>query len=236
MMNQNGDVDEVPSHLVHGFQTEDEYRKLLKLDPETRTVDPKEIRASTGERKMQWIQAAEKEHDENFRNQNVYTPATPEEIRRHGPALPMKLVYTLKKGVCKVRAVVCGNFEVNATSQVWTAQAEVASLVSAVRLGALRDWKIGSVDVSGAFMYALLPQHMLVVVQPPKFFVEIGIAKEGELWTLHKAVYGLKVAPRAWGIERDDKLRNLSWTHGGTTYMLKQCRTDTQVWKIVAIG
>ena len=88
-------------------------------------------------------------------------------------------------------------------------------------------------DVSGAFMYAPLPEHMLVVVQPPKPFVEQGLAKPGELWTLHRAVYGLKVSPRAWGTCRDESLREMTWKVDGREYILKQCESDTQVWRIV---
>ena len=81
-------------------------------------------------------------------------------------------------------------------------------------------------------MYAPLPESMLVVVQPPKFFVECGLAQPGELWTLHRAVYGLKAAPRAWGLERDSKFRNMSWTANGKEFFLQQCESDSQVWMI----
>ena len=108
--------------------------------------------------------------------------------------------------------MVCGNFEnVDPTQALWTAQAETSSLVAALRLSLLRKWKVGAIDVSGAFMYAPLPQHMLVVVKPPQEFVELGLAKPGELWTLHRAVYGLKVSPRAWGISRDKTFREIRW-------------------------
>ena len=82
-------------------------------------------------------------------------------------------------------------------------------------------------------MYAPLPQHMLVVVKPPAFFVEIGLAQPGEYWTLHKAVYGLRVSPRQWGLYRDETLSKINWSVGTKNYHLVQCSTDTQVWKIV---
>ena len=89
---------------------------------------------------------------------------------------------------------------VNPTLQLWTAQGEVASLIAAVRPAIPQRWQIGAVDVLGAFMYAPLPENMLVVVQPPWFFIDMGLAKPGELWTLCRAEYGLKVSPRAWGL------------------------------------
>ena len=93
----------------------------------------------------------------------------------------MKLVFTMKRGVCKARAVVCGNFERDPTKTVWTAQAEISPLMASLRLSLLREWKVGAVDVSGAFMYAPLPEHMLVLVQPPKFFVDQGLAQPGDM-------------------------------------------------------
>ena len=88
-------------------------------------------------------------------------------------------------------------------------------------------------------MYAPLPEHMLVVVKPPKAFVDQGIATADEYWTLHKAVYGLRISPRAWGTYRDDTLRAITWkaydsqSHKQVTYQLTQGLTDSQVWRIM---
>ena len=100
------------------------------------------------------------------------------------------------------------------TQTFWTAQAETSSLIAALRLSQLRDWEVGAVDVSGAFMYAPLPEHHHVVVRPPRAFVDAGLASPTACWTLHKAVYGLRVSPKAWGVERDSKLSGLRWTAG----------------------
>ena len=116
----------------------------------------------------------EKEHLENFQNRQVYTISTEAEIRQHGTPLPMKIVFTRKKGIEKARAVACGNFERDPVRQLWTAQAEISSLICGLRLASLRQWKVGAVDVKGAFMYAPLPSSMLVVVRPPKMFEECG--------------------------------------------------------------
>ena len=48
-----------------------------------------------------------------------------------------------------------------------------------------------------------------------------------------KAVYGLRIAPKAWGAERDSKLKNITWKAEGKEYTLKQCAADSQVWRIV---
>ena len=152
----------------------------------------------------------------DFAGRNVFTISTDAEKRAYGMPLPMKLVYVqMANGKMKVRAVVCGNLEKSDPTQtLWTAQAETSQLIAALRLSQLRDWEVGVVDVSGAFMYAPLPEHHHVVVRPPRAFVDVGLASPTECWTLHKAVYGLRVSPKAWGVERDSKLSGLRWTAG----------------------
>ena len=133
--------------------------------------------------------------------------ASSSDIQRAGgahKALPMKVVWTQKPEKKKCRAVVCGNFEEkDPTEQVWTAQAETSSVMSGLRLSQSRHWSVGKLDVKGAFMYAPLPGHMHVLVRPPRSWVRLGLVKEGELWVLRKAVYGLRIAPRAWGEPRE---------------------------------
>ena len=77
---------------------------------------------------------------------------------------------------------------------------------------------------------------MLVVVRPPQIWVELGVIPAGTLWTLKRAVFGLRIAPRAWGLFRDSELRSLRWTVTGEEYKLLQCISDTQVWQIVKVG
>ena len=102
-----------------------------------------------------------------------------------------------------------------------------------MRLAVNRKWQIGAVDVSGAVMYAPLPENMLVVVRPPQFFIDAGLAKPGEYWTLCRAVYGLKISPKAWGFCRDKEFRGLSWKVKSEVFILLQCSSDIQVWRIV---
>ena len=64
---------------------------------------------------------------------------------------------------------------------------------------------VGKLDVKGAFMYAPLPPSMRVVVRPPRSCVRLGPVRDGTFWTLSKAVYGLRIAPRAWGTELESR-------------------------------
>ncbi len=167
-------------------------------------------------------------------NRSVYSVSTLEEIKRHGPPLPMKVVVGRKPDKYKARACVCDNSQRKDPSHtLWTAQAEPASVSVGLRRSLLRDWVVGSLVVSGAFKYAPLGQVVPVVVQPPKIFVEVGLASADERWTLHPAVYGLRVAPQKWALERDSVLKGASWKdEAGATDHVEQCVSDTQVWNI----
>ena len=122
------------------------------------------------------------------------------------------------------------------TEQVWTAQAETSSVMSGLRYSQLQKWKVSKLDVKGAFMYAPLPEDLLVVVRPPQIWVQLGVIPADTLWTLRRAVYGLRCAPRAWGLYRDEKLRAVTWKSKGVDYRLVQCKTDAQVWMLKQVG
>ena len=205
--------------------------------PGSRIVSDAEVKAATGAELQGWQEAAKKEFLESFMEMGAVATASPCDIARAGGqsrALPMKVVWTQKPEKKKCRAVVCGNFEEkDPTEQVWTAQAETSSVMAGLRLSQLQHWAIGKLDVKGAFMYAPLPPHMHVLVRPPRSWVRLGFVREGELWVLRKAVYGLRIAPRAWGTERDDKLKKVTWKAEGKTFTLLQCAADSQVWRIV---
>ena len=97
----------------------------------------------------------------------------------------MKAVWTIKPDdLHKCRGVICGNFqEKDPTEQLWTAQADTASVMAALRLSQLEDWDVSKLDIKGAFMYAPLPDDLLVVVRPPPVW---------ERWAwLMKASFGL---------------------------------------------
>ena len=61
----------------------------------------------------------------------------------------------------------------------------------------------------------------------------MGLVPRDTLWTIKKAVYGLRCSPKAWGEERDQKFRQLRWSIKGVSYRLTQCINDSQVWKVI---
>ena len=222
-------------------EPDDEAEEKLFLESGARVVAEAEVRKAVGPEAARWKVAAEKELQDSFYAMGAVSETTPQELAQVGGqsgVLPMKAVWTIKADdVHKCRGCVCGNFATkDPTEQVWTAQAETSSVMSGLRLAQVRKWNIYKLDVKGAFMYAPLPDDLLVVVRPPKIWVTLGLVGPNVLWTLRKAVYGLRCAPRAWGLERDRQLRAASWTDRGNTYTLKQCLSDSQVWRIVQKG
>ena len=200
-------------------------------------VEENKVREATGATRERWVTAAEKEYVENFIRMNAFTMTTPEELAEIGglsKVLPMKCVWSIKKGdLYKCRAVVCGNYaDKDPSEEVYTAQAETASVMLGLKYAQMSGWETWKLDVKSAFLNAPLPEELLVVVRPPRAWVRMGIVKASELWTCKKAAYGLRVSPRAWGIERDLRLRELSIKVGDQQYHLKQSRMDSQVWMI----
>ena len=131
----------------------------------------------------------------------------------------------------------CGNFaEVDPTQQSWTAQAEPSSLLASLKIGRVNKWLTSKHDVKGAFLNAVLPEGRLVVVSPPKQWIDWGLVAQGTLWTLEKAVYGLRESPALWSAERDGQLRKLEWSANNKTYQLRCCPSDSQVWLLTQKG
>ena len=74
----------------------------------------------------------------------------------------------------------------------------------------------------------------IVVVNPPKILVRLGLIEESEKWLVIKALYGLAEAPRRWSAHRDLLLRKISWEEGERKYFLVQCVADHNLWRIVS--
>ena len=239
---QPGGTGESPEPPSGTGEHDDDFNETKGIDmvaePGARIVPESEVRKATGMEYGKWREAAEKELNESFNAMGAVTVTTPEERARHGKPLPMKAVWSIKSDdLHKCRGCICGNFQQkDPTEQLWTAQADTASVMAALRLSQLECWDVSKLDIKGAFMYAPLPDEMLIVVQPPAVWVRMGLVEAGTLWTVRKAVYGLRVSPRAWGQERDSKFAQIAWSVDGQTYRLKQCYTDTQVWKVIRVG
>ena len=74
-------------------------------------------------------------------------------------------------------------------------------------VAANRGWRVDHLDVKSAFLNGEL-QEEVYVAQPEGYVVQ---GKESFVYKLHKALYGLRQAPRAWNTCLDKSLKNLGF-------------------------
>ena len=109
----------------------------------------------------------------------------------------------------KSRGVACGNWIEVGGTEVCSASAESSTLRVFLKAAKVEGYVIISIDVSTAFLTAPLNLPYMVLVEPPKVFVEAGVVEPGELWHALRAIYGFREAPKAWGDHRDGELRKM---------------------------
>merc|ERR1712194_675214 len=133
--------------------------------------------------------------------------------------LPSKIVWGLKPQDStapaapirkKARIVCCGNHETEKQQEVYTSLMDASGLRMLTKIAANSKWSMGKLDISTAFLNAPLSEQT-IIVRPPAFLLALGLIEEDELWLLSRALYGLRVAPKAWEIERDLRLRAAAW-------------------------
>ena len=78
-----------------------------------------------------------------------------------------------------------------------------------LRNAALRQWKVGTLDVTMAFLNAdiVTPNKEVIAAQIPAVFRMIGFKEK--YWKVRKALYGLDVSPRSWSLSRNKTLRQV---------------------------
>jgi hypothetical protein len=86
--------------------------------------------------------------------------------------------------------------------EIFTLVARLDSVRLLIALAAQRGWELHHLDVKLAFLNGEL--HEEVFVQQPTRFMKVG--EEHKVFRLHKALYGLHQAPRAWNTKLDDTL------------------------------
>ncbi|CAK0837207.1 unnamed protein product [Prorocentrum cordatum] len=201
----------------------------------------KTLSAAFGSEREEWRQALEAELISMTENE-VFRKLSGPELREARPrdVLPMKVVAGEKAADStgyrkkKARGVVCGNFEVESDEPVYCSNLDIASLRASLAVACKNGWSLGVMDVSTAFLNAHLPMgHKRVVVRPPAVFVGYGLVPEGELWVAEKAIYGLRVSPKAWSDKRDADMKSLVVDIGGEPRVLRQSAADPAVWAVV---
>ena len=129
--------------------------------------------------------------------------------------LPAKMVYTRKAGTGarRARAVCCGNYsETRFDEDCYAGGADGCQARALVRTAALKGWRIAATDIRVAFLNAPRREDgKLVAMEIPAVYRRLGLAKEGEVWLVRLAMYGLTTSPRDWSQYRDRTLPVVSW-------------------------
>jgi hypothetical protein len=100
--------------------------------------------------------------------------------------------------------------------EVFTPVARMESMRVLLILAAHNSWPVHHMDVKSAFLNGDLGEEVYVS-QPPGF---IKLGEEKKVYRLHKALYGLQQAPRAWNSKLDAVLHELGFTKCKTEHGL----------------
>ncbi|KAK1680872.1 hypothetical protein QYE76_041720 [Lolium multiflorum] len=130
-------------------------------------------------------------------------------------AIGLKWVYKIKKDAQgnlvkhKARLVAKGYVQEQGVDfeEVFAPVARMESVRLIIALAAQESWKLHHMDVKSAFLNGELEEE--VYVKQPPGFVKRG--EEHKVLKLHKALYGLRQAPRAWNIKLDRALISLGF-------------------------
>ena len=214
------------------------------IDKETgfQAVSMKEIRGSVGANREAWRIAMQAEVD-SLRDNGSYAEVPAAELKKvhYKGILPMKLVAGVKRDAhsaaakYKVRAVVCGHVQRKSENEdLYTANADITSVRAVLAAAAERRYSAKVLDVKTAFLNANLPDSFeMVYIRPPQALVEFGLVAPGTVWRCIKAIYGFRISPKAWGLERDKELKKMTFTEKGVKYVFRQSVIDPSVWVIV---
>eukprot|EP00438_Fugacium_kawagutii_P000228 Skav212273 [mRNA] locus=scaffold732:198163:199647:- [translate_table: standard] len=97
-------------------------------------------------------------------------------------------------GTVRCRLVVRGYDQVvEDLDDTFASTPSLTTLKLLLTLAVTFEWKITALDISTAFLHALVTGEEILVIPPVEFYPEGGV-----LWKLRRALYGLRNAPRLW--------------------------------------
>eukprot|EP00971_Amphidinium_carterae_P104160 2062740-Amphidinium_carterae.1 len=218
------------------------------------TVPMTDIKASSGAEREKWVAAAKKEIDTLIASKTIssITLAQRDTLKHKCKAdgsqyseLPCKGVFTIKPDKYKARICGCGNFEHDTYGTTATNEMDACImryLLSWHASKLTQDGKpvpeddqqvLSSLDYTGAFLNAELPEGRVIVLRPPAIFTWLGIIPPNTYWLLHRALYGLRESPMLWGNTRDKGFTDVRIPYKGEIYQLLQTTTHPSLWMIV---
>ena len=192
-----------------------------------------------------WRPAMQDEYDSLVAKTDAVKPLSDEEFRslaadatQQIELIPGRALFTVKapQGRLKARVVACGNFQSSAARE---REDTFASGISAegvrilLRLAALEQFDIGSIDVKTAFLNApvVTPNQEKVIVRVPGILRTAGICTE-KYRLVQKALYGLDVAPRSWSLHRNGILQSIKTLEDGTPVEVRPLDEDVNIWRV----
>lgn len=124
----------------------------------------------------------------------------------HGAiAIPAKTVFKIKRTpmgeIDKYKArLVARGFVEGFVPDVYAPASHIATVRTFLAVAAARDYELGSLDVEGAFLKGELPPGTYIELPAyTRQFLSGAPASTGPVTVhLHKAMYGLKIAPKVW--------------------------------------
>eukprot|EP00913_Durusdinium_trenchii_P028163 g26406.t1 len=211
---------EVEELLLQNDHDQEE-AKCQELEEEflvTKTISSKEV----WEDFENWVPSITAEYNQLVKTKEAVEQITKQSLRERAEAqgkvieiLPAKMVYTRKAGggTRRARAVCCGNYSDSRFSgDCYAGGADGCQVRALVRTAAIKGWTIAATDIRVAFLNA--PRRddgKLVAMEIPSVYKRLGLAKDGEVWLVRLAMYGLTTSPRDWSQYRDRTLPAVSW-------------------------
>lgn len=158
-----------------------------------------------------WRRAMEEEISSIRKNETWKLVPVP---NSHKP-IGLKWVYKLKKDTQgrivkhKARLVAKGYVQRQGVDfdEVFAPVARLETVRLLISIAAHEGWEVHHMDVKSAFLNGDLEEEVYVI-QPPGFEVK---GEEHKVLKLHKALYGLRQAPRAWNSKLDKSLKTLGF-------------------------
>eukprot|EP00971_Amphidinium_carterae_P252799 5019086-Amphidinium_carterae.1 len=185
-----------------------------ELIDQSLTVPLTDIRTSSGAEREKWVKASQKEIDTLISSKTISSitladrDALKLKCKTNGTQyseLPCKGVGTIKtdkthtepqlptieRDACIMRYLAMLSWHASKCTQTRTPTSEDNHQV------------VSTIDYTGAFLNAELPEGRVIVLRPPAVFVWLGVIPPNTYWLLHRALYGLRESPMLWGITRD---------------------------------
>ena len=137
------------------------------------------------------------------------------DLPRGHRAITLKWVFKLKRDEAgkiikhKARLVARGFLQQEGVDfdDAYAPVARMESVRLILALAAQKGWCVHHMDVKSAFLNGDLKEEVYVQ-QPPGFVIP---GTEGKVLRLHKALYGLRQAPRAWNAKLDSTLKTMGF-------------------------